>query len=65
MKHGSIIPWVEALAAKAGTVDKDNANAYVAREIMTVGLSLAALLDEFHPSQIVFSAGVGWCEDSW
>ena len=34
MKHGSIIPWVEALAAKAGTVDKDNANAYVAREIM-------------------------------
>lgn len=58
MQKGSIIPIVEALAAKAGPVDKDNADAYQAREIKCTGLALAALLDEFHPNPIVFSSGI-------
>lgn len=53
-----IIPWVEALSAKAGTVDKYNADGYLAREIMSTGLSLATFLDYFHPNPMVFSAGV-------
>lgn len=40
------------------TVDKDNADANLAREIMSTVLSLAAFLNEFHPNSIVFLAGV-------
>lgn len=56
MRHGSIVRWVEALAAKIGSVEKDSADAYLAREVMFAGLALATLLDEFHPSLIVYSA---------
>lgn len=58
IQKGSIVPFVEGLASKAGGVHKSNADAFTAREIMCTGLALAALLDEFHPNPIVYSAGV-------
>lgn len=58
MLYGPISAWVEHLAQKAGNVQKNNAGGYLAREILSVGLTLAALLDEFHPSRIVYSVAV-------
>lgn len=58
MQKGSIIPFVEGLAAKAGDVHKSDGDGLLAREIMCTGLALAALLDEFHPNPIIFSSGV-------
>lgn len=45
MEKGSIIPWVEALATKAGAVDKDNADGYPTIKITLTGLAQAAFLD--------------------
>ncbi|CAN8074595.1 unnamed protein product [Agarophyton chilense] len=58
MKHGSIVPWVEGLASRAGPPERDTFDGYLSREILAVGMALAALLDEFHPLPIIFSAGV-------
>lgn len=48
LQSGSIIACRRILADKAGTADKDSADAYLAREILTAGLALVNLLDEFH-----------------
>lgn len=49
LQTGRIIPLVESVRAKAGPIDRDNAEAYLARDIICTGLSLDAFLDEFHP----------------
>lgn len=58
MQKGSIIPFVETLESRAGPVDKDNSDAYLAREIKCTGMALAAFLDEFHPNPIIYSSGI-------
>lgn len=45
IQKGSIIPFVEALAGKAGRIDRDNADAYLVREIMCTGMALAPFFD--------------------
>lgn len=51
----STVQYFEALAEKAGKVDRDNVYAYVYREILFTGLDLAALLDELHSDALVYS----------
>ena len=46
------------MARRAGSVEKDSADGYLAREIKVIGLALAALLDEFHPAHVVTSNAV-------
>ena len=58
MNHGSLVPWLNALCSKAGQVEKDNADGYLAREIMSTGLTLASLLNEFHPEQLLYSSAI-------
>lgn len=58
MKHGSTLPWLDTLASKAWNPEKDTADGYLVRDILSMGTALAALLDEFHPIPIVFSVGV-------
>ena len=58
LTHGSIIPWVDRLQAKAGPVERDNADGYLAPEIMVLGMVLASLLDECHPRVVVYLDGV-------
>lgn len=58
MTHGSILAWVEQLSTRAGTMDGLRAENFMAREIMLTGVTLATMLDEFHPSTVVFSATV-------
>lgn len=55
MTDESIMPWMTSLCAEVGQVEKDNADGYLAREIVTAGLTLASLLNEFHPAQIIYS----------
>lgn len=50
----SILPFVEGLAVKAGPIDRKSADAYLEREIMCTGMTLAALLQEFHSNPIVY-----------
>lgn len=45
VQKGSIIPFVEALATKAGPLGKYNSDTYLAREIKFTVLALAALYD--------------------
>lgn len=54
MKHGSISTWVESTAAKAGDIDKENSDRYLALEILSNGFNLAALLEECHPGTAVY-----------
>ena len=58
LQHRSITSAVDNLAARAGSLEKDSAGGYLAREIKTVGLILADLLSEFHPVLIIFSSAV-------
>lgn len=58
MGDGSIRQWVENLAARAGNPAKDNADGYPARQILTSGLALCSLLDEFHPQVLIYGAAV-------
>lgn len=56
MTHGSIIPWVEGLASRAGSTDGMKAGKCIAREILFVGTTLATMLEKFHPARVTFSA---------
>lgn len=53
ISYGSGRAWEKQLAARAGTPSMDNADGYLARQILTTGLALASILDEFHPQQIL------------
>lgn len=48
------------MASKSGTVEKSGSAAYLVREILTLGYTLACLLDEFHTFPIVLSTTVEW-----
>lgn len=52
------MPFMDALAAKACQVYKNNSCGYLAREILCTCLALADFLDEFHPNPIDFSSEV-------
>lgn len=56
MKNGFILPWLETLTTRFGSVERENADGHMAREILGTGLALATLLDEFHPQVSVFSS---------
>lgn len=58
MGEGSVRQWVENLAARAGNPAKDNADGYLARQILTSGLTLCSLLDEFHPQVLIYGSAV-------
>lgn len=58
LQAGSIIAYTRGLADKAGSANKDSADGYLAREILTTGLALVNVFDEFHPYQLVFSNAV-------
>ena len=58
LTSGSLSNWVENLANRAENFEAENANSFLAREILTIGYALAAFLDEFHPDQIVHSNGI-------
>lgn len=58
LQAGSVLAYTRLLADKAGAVNKDCADGYMAREIMTMGLTLAALLDELYHYPMIFSNGV-------
>lgn len=52
---GCILPSVEKLASRAGPIDQDNADAYLAKEIVCTGMELLTLLNAFHLNPIVES----------
>lgn len=58
MKHGSILIWVETLEERVGALQEKRAENFVARKIAFTGTTLATILDEFHPTAVVFSATV-------
>lgn len=58
IKHGSILRCVENFSEWAGGIDGIRAENFVAREIMMVERTLATILDEFHPANVIFSAAV-------
>lgn len=49
---------MDIIAARAGQVDRDTAEGHLAREIVSVGMPLAALLDEHHSHLKVYGEGV-------
>lgn len=54
MQKGSSIPFVDGLAGKDRPIERDNAESYFAREIMSTGLNLAAFRAEIDPNPFVF-----------
>lgn len=60
MSHGSVLPWIEQLAAQAAETDGLKAEIFLAREIIPTGTTLDTLLDEFHPATVVISSTVKW-----
>lgn len=54
LQSDSIFAYTHALAEKAGSVTKDTADGYLAREIMCTGLALASIFDECHPYPTIF-----------
>lgn len=58
MISGSIVPFFEILAVRAGPVEMDTADGHLSREIMCVSLFLAAFLDDLHPHPPVYSSGI-------
>lgn len=58
LQAGSIIAYTNGLAENAGPLNKDSAEGYLARDILTTGLSLVNLLEEFHPYPLIFSSAV-------
>lgn len=55
MSHGTIVPWLTNMCARARQIEKDNADGYLAREIVSSGLTLPSLLNEFHQAQMIYS----------
>lgn len=45
VKNISILPWQETMTARAGSVYRDNADGYMAREVLSTRLELATFLD--------------------
>lgn len=58
LQHGELKTWLEGLASKAGSIEDDHADGYLAREIMVAGLVLTSLRDDFHPSNLLTSLAV-------
>lgn len=58
LQSGSIVSYTRQLAGKAGPINKDSANGYMARDAMTTGLTMVTLMEEFDPYRMIFSNGV-------
>ena len=58
LSEGSVRSWVERLATSAGNPKRDNADGYLAKQILITGLTLACLLDECHPDQVLYLGAV-------
>lgn len=58
MKQGSIFPWQDVLATKAGNPERESADGYHAREILSTRTALAELMEQLHPSPV--ESSVGW-----
>lgn len=55
---GSIIAYTRNLIYKAGPVNKDSVYGCLAKEILTTGLALVNLFDEYYPYPLVFSNSI-------
>lgn len=53
LTNGSLEHHIKGLAARIGDPDKDNADGYLAREVMVIRLALASVLEEFPPARCV------------
>lgn len=49
---------MKSLTAKTGLLDRDKADAFLAREIKFTWFALAAFLDYFHPQPIQYFSGL-------
>lgn len=58
MSNGSIEPWFHQLVSQISPTDGDAASGYLVREILSTGLTLSSLLNEFHPEGLSYSAAV-------
>lgn len=58
LQHGELKTWLEAAVARAGSVHVDSQDGHLAREILSTGLVLASLMDEFHPENLLQSVEV-------
>lgn len=55
---GSIVAYTFQLADRSGMVKKGPADGYLGRKLISVCLTLASVLDEFHPYPMIFSNGL-------
>ena len=58
LQQGSLVTAFEAMSRRAGIVERETADGYLAREIKVSGLILASFLDELHPDQVTTSTAV-------
>ena len=58
LQHGELKTWLESTVARAGPLHLDTQEGHLARDILSTGLVLASLMDEFHPSNLIQSVAV-------
>ena len=58
LQHDELKTWLEGTVARAGPLHVDTQDGHFAREILSTGPVLAALMDEFHPENLLQSVAV-------